>query len=89
MKLYIKKIGESSLAVYEGEGPTSGSGQIYFQGRSLTCPLVEVWWKPASFGYGDKEINPFFCPRNIILSAPYVVHYYCGRTACDRMFRVW
>jgi len=43
VKLYIKNIGEGSLAVYEDEGPTSGCGQIYLQGRSLTCPLEEVW----------------------------------------------
>jgi hypothetical protein len=38
VELYIKNVGESSVAVYEGEGPTSGSGQINFQGRSLTRP---------------------------------------------------
>jgi hypothetical protein len=28
VKLFVKNVGESSVAVYEGEGPTSGSGQI-------------------------------------------------------------
>jgi hypothetical protein len=81
MKLHKKNVGEGFIAVHEGEGPTLCSGQIYFQGKRLTCPWEEVWWTPASFWYGGKKINPFFCPRNIMLSVTYVIHYCYGQTA--------